>query len=412
MQVREALRNIKQRAILTSGGHPTVEVDLVTSKGVYRSSCPEGASRGTKEAVVLLDGGHSYNGRNVENVLRNIRDYVSNEMLDLSCDITDQGSIDNHLLELDGTRNKSKIGANGIITLSTAFCRAGAAYSNKRLDEFISGIGGFRRRIPIPHFNVLNGGAHSGNRMDVQEIMVAYQHDDLRSNIESACILYESLRNLISEKYGRIYTCVGYEGGFAPPIESLEQGLDLVLEAAERCGRTDMKIAIDFAANGFTKDNKYVFDGRSYCTRDLGEHYVNILKKYPQVYSLEDPFSESDHEGWIWLNAEVGAKVNIVGDDLTVTNPELVEEAGRRKMCNTLLVKPNQIGTVTETLKAVSIARRYGMKIMVSHRSGETEDCFISDFAVGIGAECLKAGAPCRGERVGKYNQLLRLDEC
>lgn len=411
MKVSKNLIGIKQRMVLTSRGYPTVEVDLLTSKGTYRSSSPSGASRGIKEAMVLLDGKEAYNGRGVENVLDNIRDHVSEKLLMLSCDMNDQGSIDEYLLKLDGTRNKSNIGANGIIPLSMAFCKAGAAYSNKRVDEFISGLGMFHRRIPNPHFNILNGGLHSGNGMSVQEIMVAYQHSDLEKNVESACVLYEALREVISKKYGPLYTCVGDEGGFAPPIRKLEEGLDLLLEAISKCGRADVKVAIDFAANGFVEDGKYLFDGKVYSTRELGKHYLDIVNKYPQIYSLEDPFSEEDYNGWIWLTEEIGDRINIVGDDLTVTNPALVEDAGARKICNTLLVKPNQVGTVTETLKAIAVARRYGMKIMASHRSGETEDCFISDLAVGVGAEYLKAGAPCRGERVAKYNQLLRLNE-
>ncbi|CAD25889.1 ENOLASE [Encephalitozoon cuniculi GB-M1] len=411
MKVKDALLDIKPRMILTSRGRPTVEVDLITSRGVHRSSCPSGASKGSKEAVELLDGGEFYNGRGVETVINNINQLVVKKMCELECNVGDQQAIDNYLLGLDGTKNKSRIGGNGITALSTAFCKMGAAYSNMRVDEFISGITTFKRGIPVPHFNVLNGGIHSGNEMSVQEIMVAYQHDSLESNIESGCVLYESLKRVISEKYGALYTSVGDEGGFAPPIKKLEEGLDLILEASRRCNRTDMKIAIDFAANGFMRDGKYELDGETYTTKSLGERYIEILKEYPQVYSLEDPFSERDYDGWIWLNAEVGKKINIVGDDLTVTDPQLVRDAGARRMCNTLLVKPNQVGTVSETVEAIRIARKCGMKIMVSHRSGETDDHFISDLSVGVGAEYIKSGAPCRGERVSKYNQLLRLYE-
>ncbi|AFM99264.1 enolase [Encephalitozoon hellem ATCC 50504] len=411
MKVKDVLLGIKPRMVLTSRGYPTVEVDLVTSNGVYRSSCPSGASRGSKEAVVITDGGSLYNGRGVRTVINNINS-ISGDLLELECSVDDQSSIDNCLLQLDGTSNKSKIGGNGIIALSTAFCKMGAGCSNRRVDTLVSGMGNFKRNIPIPHFNVLNGGVHSGNGMSVQEIMVVYQHDSLEKNIESGCVLYEALRKTISEKYGSLYTSVGDEGGFAPPIKKLEDGLDLVLEASKRCHRTDMKIAIDFAANEFARDDgRYELDGGVYTTRNLGEKYIEMLRKYPQVYSIEDPFSERDCDGWCWINAEVGDKVNIVGDDLTATNPHLVEDAGARRMCNTLLVKPNQIGTVSETIEAIKIARKYGMKIMVSHRSGETEDNFISDLSVGVGAEYMKSGAPCRGERVSKYNQLLRLSE-
>lgn len=411
MKINEVLTGIKQRTILTSKGFPTVEVDLITSRGVYRSSCPSGTSKGTREAMVLVDGGEPYNGRGVEGVLRNIRECVSEKILGLSCNINEQESIDRYLLELDGTQNKSKIGANAMTPLSVAFCKAGADHSGKSVDEFISCLSSSQRGIPTPHFNILNGGAHSGNNMDVQEIMVAYPHGDLRANVESVCVLYEALGSLISERYGAIHTCVGDEGGFAPPVETLEEGLDLVLEASSRCNRTNMRIAIDLAANEFAGDRGYVLDGRTCTTGELCEYYVDVVGRYPQVYSLEDPFSEQDHDGWRRLTAEIGSRINVVGDDLTVTDPELVEDAGLTGLCNTLLVKPNQVGTVTETLRAVSVARRHGMKIMVSHRSGDTEDCFISDLAVGIGAEYIKAGAPCRGERVAKYNQLLRLDE-
>lgn len=412
MLVKDALVAIKPRSILTSRGHPTVEVDLVTPCGTYRSSSPSGASRGSNEAVEVLDGGDTYNGRGVGRVVSTIRETLSKALLALECDVCDQQGIDDFLLALDGTHDKSRVGGNGMIALSTAFCKMGAGYSGRRVDEFISSICAYERRIPVPHFNVLNGGLHSGNGMCVQEIMVAYQYGDLETNIEAGCVLYEALKAVISERHGSLHTSVGDEGGFAPPIDRLEDGLDLVLEASRRCGRTDMKIAIDLAANGFARNGGYELDGEAYTTMELGEKYMEILARYPQIYSLEDPFSETDYGGWAWLTSQAGERINIVGDDLTVTNPRLVDEAGAQGLCNTLLVKPNQVGTVSETLEAVRIARKHGMKLMVSHRSGDTEDHFVSDLAVGIGAEYLKSGAPCRGERVAKYNQLLRLNEC
>jgi len=410
MNVKDVLTRIVPRSILTSRGYPTIEVDLQTSIGTFRASCPSGASTGSKEAMVILDGDDEYNGRGVKCAIKKIG-AIEKGLLMLSCNATDINGIDNYLQSLDSSLNKSNIGGNTMIALSMAFCKMCAAFSDMHVDEYISNAGVFDRGMPVPHFNLLNGGAHSGNGMSVQEIMVAYQYDDLERNIESACVLYESLRKLVAEQYGSLYVSVGDEGGYAPPIKSIEEGLDLILKASERCGRTHLKLAIDFAANEFYRDGKYIFDGKEYSTEQLGKKYVDILASYPQIYSLEDPFSEGDYEGWKWLTKHAGAGINIVGDDLTVTNPRLVDNAGANQLCNVLLVKPNQIGTVSEVIEAIRTARMHNMKIMVSHRSGETEDCFISDLAVGVGAEYIKAGAPCRGERVAKYNQLLRLNE-
>jgi enolase len=359
---------------------------------------------------VILDGDDEYNGRGVKRAIQKINAMEQNLMM-LSCNATDINGIDNYLQSLDSSSNKSNVGGNTMIALSMAFCKMCAALSDVRVDEYLSIIGGFDRKMPVPHFNLLNGGAHSGNGMSVQEIMVAYQYDDLERNIESVCVLYESLRKIIAEKYGSLYVSVGDEGGYAPPIQSIEEGLDLIIKASEMCGRTNFRFAIDFAANEFYRNGKYIFDRNEYSTSQLGKKYLAILASYPQIYSLEDPFHEGDYEGWRWLTENAGAGINIVGDDLTVTNPRLVDDAGTKRLCNVLLVKPNQIGTVSEVIEAIKIAHIHNMKIMVSHRSGETEDCFISDLAVGVGAEYIKAGAPCRGERVAKYNQLLRLNE-
>jgi enolase len=409
MEVNRNLKSIRTRTVLSSRGHPTVEVELNTTKGRFISSCPSGVSTGAREAKVRTDGGARYGGRGVDVVLEGIKDRIDVGLLD--CSMSDQARIDEFLIAADGTRDKSGIGANGILPLSTAFCKAGASFLNKELYEFIAELGSFFPAIPRPHFNILNGGAHSGNGLAVQEIMVAYQHDAIGDNIEAACVLYETLKGVIAEKYGSIHTGVGDEGGFVPPIKTLREGLELILTSADRCGRKNFRIALDVAANEILKDGRYSIDGSRYTTGELGEFYVGLLGEFPQIYILEDPFAEDDHEGWMWLSKKVGDRVEIVGDDLTVTNTELIEKAGNMRMCNVLLVKPNQIGTVAETIDAVKAARRHGMKIMVSHRSGETEDCFIADLAVGVGAEYIKAGAPCRGERTCKYNQLLRIAE-
>lgn len=411
MTLNKLIKSIVLREIITSRGYPTVEIDVLTDFGLFRASCPSGASTGSKEAVVVLDEEERYNGRGVLKVIKNVKEYILPKILSLECCITDQKIIDENLIQMNLTPSNSPIGVNGTLPLSVVFCKAAAAHLNMKLHSYISKISNCKPKMPIPHFNVLNGGMHSGNDMSVQEIMVAFQYDNIRDNIEAACVLYETIKETISKKYGAIYTSVGDEGGFAPPIKTIDEGIAIIEESARICKRTKYKIALDLAANEFFNKGHYKIDGKLIKSEDMVDFYLNLLKKHQNIYSLEDPFHETDYSNWGKLMKLAGQKINIVGDDLTVTNPKLVKYAAENKLCNILLVKINQIGTITETLKSVDIARKNNMKIMVSHRSGETVDEFISDLAYGIGAEYFKSGAPCRGERVEKYNQLLRLSE-
>ncbi|KAK1347260.1 enolase [Hamiltosporidium tvaerminnensis] len=421
MKIQECYQKIKCRQILSSRGTPTTEIDLHTSFGVFRSSCPSGASTGKKEAKVILDkNSDEYNGKSVKKAIFNLKNIVIPRIGDLNeTEIHDQSKIDNFLIHLDGTPNMSRIGANIVLPLSLSFCRAGAVSLNLSLREYISRMALYKNKMPFPHFNVLNGGSHAGTNFPFQEIMVSFFEPEFSKNLESGVKFYESLKSVISTKYGNNSTNVGDEGGFVPPVETLEDALDLIMTAYSQSNLQNMKIALDCAANEFYSQEKYTIYQKtqnsnkkvSLSGTELQQYYHQILKKYPLIYSLEDPFAETDTSSWISFTNQVGSSIQIVADDLTVTNPDLVEKAAQNKMCNTLLVKPNQIGTVTQTLKAVQIARQNNMKIMVSHRSGETEDTFISDFSVGIGAEYIKAGAPNRGERTCKYNQLLRIEE-
>ncbi|KAF7680975.1 Enolase [Astathelohania contejeani] len=417
MKVGELFQTIKTRQILTSRGKPTVEVDLHTTIGVFRSSCPSGASTGSKEAKAIIDkNDKEYMGNSVRKALFHINNIIVPRITDLKdVDIYNQKLIDAFLDDLDGTPNKSRIGANAILPISMSFCRAGAVALDLSAREFISKLSSSQMGMPFPYFNVINGGAHSGNNLVFQEIMISFHTSDYSKNLEFGCVFYEHLKKVIIQRYGSSSTSVGDEGGFAPKIDTLEQALDLIMEAYKVSKLEKMRIAIDAAANEFYENGKYKLGKDDPCTLDGKEmvnYYLSIIEKYPLVHSLEDPFAEDDFDSWILLMKKIeGSKLRVVGDDLTVTNPELVKMAGEKKMCNTLLVKPNQIGTISEALEAIEVARNYGMKIMVSHRSGETEDTFIADFSVGIGSDYAKFGAPCRGERISKYNQLLRINE-
>lgn len=411
MKLKDLKLKIKSRTILSSRGIPTVEVDIMYDNIIFRGSCPSGASTGANEAKVILDQRTKYNGRDVEDVHSIIKNVIFPKLLSSELDPRNCISIDNLLIALDGTTNKEMCGANALLPLSIAFCKLGAHLTDTSLHKYISNIYKFKENIPNPHFNVLNGGLHSGNGLAIQEIMITFQHSKIEENIESASVFYETLKQCVIEKYGNIHIGVGDEGGFAPPIKTIEEGIELLLYTGGKCKKTNFKIALDVAANSFFRDDKYYLYDKAMTKEELCDYYLELLNKYPVLYSIEDPFAEFDKEGWKLFSEKAPDSLHIVGDDLTVTNPNLVDIAGNEKLCNVLLVKPNQIGTVTEAVEAVRKARSYNMKIMVSHRSGETEDTFISDFAVGIGSEYFKSGAPCRGERVAKYNQLLRISE-
>lgn len=401
----------KSRTILDSRGNPTSEVDIIYKDHVFRSSCPSGASTSINECVVIIDKRMKYNGKSIEDVHRIIEDVICPLFRESDVDPLDSTNMDKILLNIDVSKNKQNIGVNSILPFSLSFSKLSAYLNNIKLYQYISKINGTSSKMPLPHFNVLNGGKHSGNDFSIQEIMIVFEEKDIQDNIEHASVFYQELKKTITRHYGGTFTSVGDEGGFAPPIKTFDEAILLLKETGERCNKQNFKIALDVAANSFYENNNYIMNGTKMSTEELCNFYLGIVEKYPIIYSIEDPFSEEDIEGWEMFSKKAPSHLNIVGDDLTVTNSETIKFVGDKKLCNVLLVKPNQIGSVTETLEAVKIAREYGMKIMVSHRSGETEDTFIAHLAVGIGSDYIKSGAPCRGERVAKYNELLRISE-
>lgn len=411
MPLRDEVKEIRGRQILSSRGIPTVEVEFVTSTAVHRASVPSGASMGSKEAVVLRDEADaSYRGRSVMAVLEKL-ETIRARLLALQIETQEQ--FDEELIRLDGTENKSGLGANLTTPLSACYCKLAAAIHCRPLWAHIAEIFSATPRMPTPCFNVLNGGLHSGNGMWCQEVMIGFKDAPFSVALERASLLYEALRERISERYGSVYTSVGDEGGFAPPISRIEDGIDMLIEAADVSGVGQFFIALDSAANSFYNGKKYLISGKELTGRELSDYYGTILERYPMVRSMEDPFGEDDIESWKYFYQQHRGRVSVVADDLTVTSAKLIGRYSDREnpLFNTVLIKPNQIGTITETLQAVREAARHGHSITVSHRSGETEDVFIADFAVGIGARHVKFGAPCRGERVAKYNELLRIEE-
>lgn len=408
MKLKEFIKKIRSRQILTSRGHPTVEVDFITEFGIIRSSVPSGASTGHKEAYNKIDNNKSYLGRSVMTVVKDIRE---KEPVILDSNPINQNDFDKFLNKMDGTPDKSNLGANFILPLSICFCKLAAFINHSELFQHIADEYSKKAKLPIPNFNVINGGMHSGNNLSCQEIMVCFNKQSYSANLEATAIFYERLKETIKNKYGSIYQGVGDEGGFSPPISSIGEGIELLLETGESSGENEFKIALDLAANSFYKNGKYKLDDNEFTTEELVDYYCKLINKYPQIYSIEDPFAEDDLEGWSSLFSKVGDRINIVADDLTVSNEKLVVELFEKNLFNTVLIKPNQIGSVTEVVKAFEKAKKLNCKIMVSHRSAETDDTFICHLAVGLGAEYIKCGAPCRGERVGKYNELLRIEE-
>uniref|UniRef100_A0A8C9TJH0 Beta-enolase n=1 Tax=Scleropages formosus TaxID=113540 RepID=A0A8C9TJH0_SCLFO len=400
-----SILKIHAREILDSRGNPTVEVDLYTAKGLFRAAVPSGASTGIHEALELRDGDKTrYLGKGEE--------------LKQRLNVVDQEKIDKLMLELDGTENKSKFGANAILGVSLAVCKAGAVEKGVPLYRHIANLAGHKDVIlPVPAFNVINGGSHAGNKLAMQEFMIlpvgaSSFHEAMRIGAE----VYHNLKGVIKDKYGKDATNVGDEGGFAPNILQNNEALELLKVAIAKAGYSDQVIiGMDVAASEFFKAGKYDLDFKSpddpkrhITGEQLGELYKSFVKKYP-VQSIEDPFDQDDWEQWAKFTASVD--IQVVGDDLTVTNPKRIQQAVERKACNCLLLKVNQIGSVTESIRACQLAQSSGWGVMVSHRSGETEDTFIADLVVGLCTGQIKTGAPCRSERLAKYNQLLRIEE-
>ncbi|KAH7672202.1 enolase protein [Dioscorea alata] len=414
-----ALQSLKARQIIDSRGNPTVEVDLVAGGRVYRSAVPSGASTGIYEALELRDGDKAvYGGKGVMKAVRNINEVLALKLVGV--DVRNQSDVDAIMLELDGTSNKSNLGANAILGVSLSVCRAGAGVKGIPLYKHIQEISGTKELVmPVPAFNVINGGSHAGNNLAMQEFMILPV--GAASFAEALCMgseVYHILKGIIKAKYGQDACNVGDEGGFAPNVQDNREGLVLVMDAIEKAGYSGkIKIGMDVAASEFfMKDGRYDLDFKkkpndgSYVrtAQSLGELYKEFIRDFP-IVSIEDPFDQDDWGCWASLQSSVD--IQLVGDDLLVTNPKRIAEAIQKKACNGLLLKVNQIGTITESIRAALDSKAAGWGVMVSHRSGETEDNFIADLSVGLASGQIKTGAPCRSERLAKYNQLLRIEE-
>ncbi|MET7989619.1 MULTISPECIES: phosphopyruvate hydratase [unclassified Amycolatopsis] len=404
------IEQVGAREILDSRGNPTVEVEVALDDGTLaRAAVPSGASTGEHEAVELRDGDTGrYNGKGVERAVAAVLDEIGPDLVGV--DAVDQRIVDQKLVDLDGTPAKSRLGANAILGVSLAVAKAAAESAELELFRYLGGPNA--HVLPVPMLNILNGGAHADTDVDIQEFMIApIGAESFREALRWGTEVYHALKGVLK---GRgLSTGLGDEGGFAPSLGNNREALDLILQAIEKAGYApgrDVALALDVAATEFFADGAYTFEGTKRSAEQMSAYYAELLRDYPLV-SIEDPLSEDDWDGWVQLTAEVGDKVQLVGDDLFVTNPDRLEEGITRRAANALLVKVNQIGTLSETLDAVSLATSYGYKSMMSHRSGETEDTFIADLAVATGVGQIKTGAPARGERIAKYNQLLRIEE-
>jgi enolase len=404
-----SIEGVAAREILDSRGNPTVEVEVLLDDGVVgRAAVPSGASTGAYEAVEKRDDGDRYGGKGVEQAVRAVEDDIGTEIIGL--DATEQRLLDQTLVDLDGTPGKSKLGANAILGVSLAVAKAAAVSCQLPLFRYVGGP--FAHQLPVPMMNILNGGAHADTNVDIQEFMIApigaaTYRDGLRAGAE----VYHALKAVLK---GRgLSTGLGDEGGFAPDLPTNRDALDLIVEAIGKAGYTagsDVALAVDVAATEFYAGDGYRFEGATRSAEEMVAYYDELLASYP-IVSLEDPLAEDDWDGWKTATAILGGKVQIVGDDIFVTNPERIARGVREQAANALLVKVNQIGTLSETLDAVDLAHRSGYRTMMSHRSGETEDTTIADLAVAMGCGQIKAGAPARTDRVAKYNQLLRIEE-
>jgi enolase len=404
------IEQVAAREILDSRGNPTVEVEVVLDDGTAaRAAVPSGASTGEHEAVELRDGGDRYGGKGVEKAVNAVLDEIAPAVIGFPAD--DQRIVDQALLDLDGTPDKSRLGANAILGVSLAVAKAAADAADLPLFRYLGGPNA--HILPVPMMNIVNGGAHADTGVDVQEFMVApVGAPTFKEALRWGAEVYHSLKSVL-KKQG-LATGLGDEGGFAPDIAGTKAALDLISSAVEATGLklgTDVALALDVAATEFYTDGTgYAFEKETRTADQMGQFYKELIDAYPLV-SIEDPLSEDDWDGWVALTTLIGDRIQIVGDDLFVTNPDRLEEGIERGAANALLVKVNQIGTLTETLDAVDMAHRAGYKTMMSHRSGETEDTTIADLAVAVGSGQIKTGAPARSERVAKYNQLLRIEE-
>ena len=403
------VKAVNAREILDSRGNPTIEVEVaLEDKSIGRAAVPSGASTGAFEAAELRDGGSRYLGKGVTGAVNNVIEKITPVVIGMSA--TDQRAIDQKMVSLDGTKNKSVLGANAILGVSLATARAASISANQSLFKYLGGSKA--KTLPVPMMNILNGGAHADTNVDIQEFMIApIGADSFKESLRWGAEIYHSLKSVLKKK--GLATSIGDEGGFAPNLDSNRAALDLILVAIEGAGfkvGSQIALAMDVAATEFFSDGKYEFEGKSLTSDQMITYYSDLVSNYPLV-SIEDPLDEDDWSGWAKLTSELGEKIQIVGDDLFVTNPERLAKGIESKTANALLVKVNQIGTLTETIDAVNMAHENNYKSMMSHRSGETEDTTIADLAVALNCGQIKTGAPARSERVAKYNQLLRIEE-
>ncbi|MBI4382474.1 MAG: phosphopyruvate hydratase [Nitrospinae bacterium] len=404
---------VNAREILDSRGNPTVEVDILLESGVFgRAAVPSGASTGSREALELRDGDPKrYSGKGVLKAIKNIHAKIAPKLIGM--EVTEQVLIDNMMIDLDGTKNKGKLGANAILGVSLAAAKAAAAELELPLFQYIGGTNA--KELPVPMMNVLNGGAHADNNVDIQEFMImpvgaGRFSEALRMGAE----IFHHLKSVLKKR--KYNTAVGDEGGFAPDLKSNAEAVEILIEAIQGAGYQagkDVLLALDVAASELYGDNKYTLaaEKKSKLTSDeMVDYLADLVRKYP-IVSVEDGLAENDWDGWKRLTAEIGGKTQVVGDDIFVTNTEILARGIKEKVANSILIKVNQIGTLTETLNAVEMAKRAGYTVVISHRSGETEDTSIADIAVAVNAGQIKTGSLCRTDRVAKYNQLLRIEE-
>ncbi|WP_408931716.1 phosphopyruvate hydratase [Corynebacterium sp. YSMAA1_1_D6] len=401
--------HVMAREILDSRGNPTVEAEVFLDDGAHGvAGVPSGASTGVHEAHELRDGGDRYLGKGVLNAVKNVNEEIADEIAGFEAD--DQRLIDQALIDLDGTENKSRLGANAILGVSIAAAKAAAESAGLPLYRYVGGPNA--HVLPVPMMNIVNGGAHADSGVDVQEFMIApIGAESFKEALRMGAEVYHALKSVVKSK--GLSTGLGDEGGFAPEAESTKAALDLIIEAIKKAGfepGKDVALALDVASSEFFKDGKYHFEGGEHTAEEMAKVYEDLIANYP-IVSIEDPLQEDDWEGYTKLTETIGEKVQIVGDDFFVTNPQRLAKGIEEKAANALLVKVNQIGTLTETFDAVDMAHRNGYRTMMSHRSGETEDTTIADLAVALGCGQIKTGAPARSERVAKYNQLLRIEQ-
>ena len=399
------------REVMDSRGNPTVEVDVLLEDGSFgRASVPSGASTGAHEAVELRDGGDRYLGKGVQNAVENANEDIASEIIGM--DALDQIAIDKAMIELDGTANKGKLGANAILGVSLAVAKAAADATGLTLYNYLGGVNA--KVLPVPMMNILNGGEHADNNVDIQEFMIMpVGANSFAEALRMCAEVYHNLKAVLNEK--GLNTGIGDEGGFAPDLSSNEEAIAVIIEATEKAGYKpgdDILIALDVAATELYKDGKYHLEGEGkvLTSEEMVSYYEELINKYP-IISIEDGLAEDDWEGWKMMTDRIGDRVQLVGDDLFVTNTERLARGIEKGVANSILIKVNQIGSLTETIDAIEMAKKAGYTAVISHRSGETEDTTIADLAVALNAGQIKTGAPARSERVAKYNQLLRIEE-